>query len=95
MQQKYHQNIDIQSEIKQPEVHMLALCSSSIKDHAALLPEQVACLHDLNTPIVASNGVEVTDRLHFFTGDKPAAQFERCTQIGGTYKCGGAGAKTL
>ena len=65
-QQKYHQNIDIQSEIEQPEVHMLALGSSSIEDQAALLPERVACLHDQNTPIVASNGVEVTDRLHFF-----------------------------
>lgn len=64
---------------------MLALGSSSIKDQAALLPNRVACLHDLNTPIMASNGVEVTDRLHFFTGDKPASLFERCTQIGGAY----------
>ena len=30
---------------------------------------------------------------NFFTGDKPAAQFERGTQIGGTFKCGGCGCK--
>ena len=94
-QQKYNQNIDVQSEIEQPEIHMLALGSPSIEHQAALLPEpeRVACLHDLNTPIMASNGVAVTDRLHFFTGDKPAAQFERGTQIGGAYKCGGCGCK--
>ena len=92
-QRKYNQNIDVQSEVEQPEVHMLALGSPSIEDQAALLPERVACLHDLNTTIMASNGVEVTDRLHFFTGDKPAAQFERGTQIGGAYKCGGCGCK--
>ena len=92
-QQKYHQNIDVQSEIEQPEIHMLALSSSSIEDQAALLPERVACLHDLSTTIKASNGVPITDRLHFFIGDKPAAQFERGTQIGGTYKCGGCGCK--
>ena len=93
IQQKYQLNIDVQSEIEQPEIHMLALGSSSIEDQAALLPERVACLRDLNTTIMASNGVPITDRLHFFTGDKPAAQFERGTQIGGTYKCGGYGCK--
>ena len=55
---------------------MLALSSSSIEDQAALIPERIAC----NKAITASNGVAVTDRLHFFTGDQPAAQFERGTQ---------------
>ena len=94
-QQKHNQNIDIQSEVEQPEIHMLALSSPSIEDQAALLPERVACLHDLSETITASNGVELIDRLHFFTGDKPAAQFERGTQIGGTYKCGGCGCKDV
>lgn len=40
-----------------------------------------------------SNGVEIKDRLRFFCGDKPAQQFERGTEIGGTYKCGGCGCK--
>jgi len=32
------------------------------------------------------NGIEVTDKLFFCTGDKPAAQFERGAQQGGYYK---------
>lgn len=91
--QMFDQHCDIQSIVEQPEIHMLALGSSSIGDQAALIPERAACLHELSDTIVASNGVAVTDRLHFFTGDKPAAQFERGTQIGGTYKCGGCGCK--
>lgn len=41
------------------------------------------------------NGVPIVDRLQFFTGDKPAAQFKQGTQIGGTYKCGGCGCKDI
>ena len=93
--QEHHQNVDIQSQIEQPEIYMLALGSPSIEDQAALLPERVACLHDLSETITASNGVAVTDHLHFFIGDKPAAQFERGTQIGGTYKYGGCGCKDV
>ena len=43
----------------------------------------------------ASNGVPIIDHLEFFTGDKPGTQFERGTQIGGTYKCGGCGCKDI
>ena len=93
--QEHHRNVDIQSQIEQPEIYMLALGSPSIEDQAALLPERVACLHDLSETITASNGVAVTDRLQFFIGDKPAAQFERGTQIGGTYKCGGCGCRDV
>ena len=42
-------------------------------------------------PLVVSNGVTITDTMRFFCGDKPAQQFERGTQIGGTYKCGSCG----
>lgn len=63
-QQKNHQNIEVQSEIEQPEIHMLALGSSSIEDQAALLPERVACLHDLNTTVMASNDIPITTFLH-------------------------------
>ena len=38
-------------------------------------------------------GEEVFDQMRFFCGDKPAQQFERGTQIGGKYKCGGCGCK--
>jgi hypothetical protein len=45
----------------------------------------------MSKPLVASNGITITDTMRFFCGDKPAQQFERGTQIGGTYKCGSCG----
>ena len=39
----------------------------------------------------SSIGIEITDVLRFFKGDGPAKQFERGTQMGGNYKCGGCG----
>ena len=36
-------------------------------------------------------GIEVHDTLRFFTGDHPATDFEKGTQQGGTYPCGGCG----
>ena len=38
-------------------------------------------------------GLEVYDCLRFFTGDHPAADFERGTQQGGTFPCGDCGIK--
>eukprot|EP00731_Ephydatia_muelleri_P007038 Em0003g1286a len=37
---------------------------------------------------------KIHDVLRFFTGDHPAQQFERGTQVGGVYKCGGCGRKS-
>ena len=36
-------------------------------------------------------GLEIYDTLRFFTGDHPAAAFERGTQQGGMYPCGDCG----
>jgi hypothetical protein len=73
---------------------MIAPSSSSPVDQLALVGECIECLKELSKPIVASDGTtEITDYLCFFCGDKPTQQFERGTQIGGTYKCGGCGCK--
>ena len=81
-------DISIQSEVEQPEIHMLCMGSSSISVQAAILGDRIDCLITLSTPIVASNSVEIYDMLGFFTGDHPAAQFKQGTQQGGRYKCG-------
>ena len=86
-------DISIQSEVEQPEIHMLCMGSSSIADQAALLGDRIDCLITLSTPVAASNGVEIYDNLRFFTGDHPAAQFEQGTQQDGRYKCGSCGCK--
>lgn len=72
---------------------MIAPSSPSPADQLALVGDRVECLHELPKLVVTSNGLEIKDCLRFFCGDKPAQQFERGTQIGGTYKCGGCGCK--
>lgn len=72
---------------------MIAPSSSSPSDQLALVGDRIECLHELSENLQATNCVSITDRMRFFCGDKPAQQFERGTQIGGNYKCGGCGCK--
>ena len=84
---------NIQSIVEEPTIYIIAPSSSSPVDQLALVGDRIECLQELSQPVKASNGVEINDCLHFFCGDKPAQQFERGTQIGGIYKCGGCGCK--
>ena len=83
-----------QTIIEQPEVYTFALNSSSVEDQASIIRDRVEYLHSLSEPILARDGIEVNDTLRFFTGDHPAKQFERETQVGGVYKCGGCGCRS-
>ena len=84
-------NQNIQGTIEEPEIHVIALSSSSPEDQAALISDRKECLKELTLKLTTQDGIEITDRLFFFLGDKPAAQFERDTQQGGYYKCGSCG----
>ena len=77
--------------IEEPEIHIIALLSSSLEDQAALISDRIECIKELTAQITSKTGITVTDKLFFFTGDKPAAQFECGTQQGGYYKCGSCG----
>ena len=68
-------------------------CGSSPDEQLALVGDHTECLQELSRPLKASNGTEVSDCLRFFCGNKPTQQFERGTQIGGTYKCQGCGCR--
>ncbi len=81
---------NLQNIIEEPEVYMITPSSSSPIDQLALISDRLECLKDLSS---LSKAEEVYDQLRFFCGDKPAIQFERGTQIGGIYKCGGCGCK--
>ena len=83
-----------QSTIEEPEIHMIALSSSSMEDQVAFVPDRYDCLSELNEVVYSSNHVPVVDVARFFTGDHPAQSFERGTQQGGNYKCGGCGVQT-
>lgn len=84
---------DIQSYTEEPEVHILALSSSSIEDQTALVSDRLSCIATLSTELTSSKGVPVKDRLVFFCGDKPAAQFERGAQQGGDFPCATCGCR--
>ena len=77
--------------IEEPEIHMIAGCSSSVADQAALIPDCLECIQTIHLPVISSNGIPINDRLQFFIGDHPAQSFELGTKNGGTYKCGSCG----
>ena len=84
-------DVNVQAEVEQPEIHLLALCSSSVEDQTALIGDRLSCLLELSELVKADTGIEFTDTLQFFTGDHPATQFEQGSKQGGTYKCGVCG----
>lgn len=87
------EKIDVQATIERPSLYMICAGSSTHEDQAALLQDRIDCLHSLTDEITTSNGFKITDKLRFFVGDHPAQQFERGTQQGGTFKCGGCGVR--
>ena len=91
--QQLHAGVDvnIQAEVEQPEIHLLAFGSSSVEDQAALIGDRNSCLQELSQPVRTETGIEINDTLRFFTGDHPAVQFEQGSKQGGTYKCGACG----
>ena len=70
---------------------MIAQSSSSPDEQLALVPDRCECLEEFSQPIILQSGIQVSDCLRFFCGDKPAQQFERGTQLGDNYKCGSCG----
>ena len=73
---------------------MIALSSSSAEDQVAFIPDRYECLEELSEILYSSRGVPVKDVCRFFLGDHPAQNFERGTQNGGHYKCGGCGIRS-
>ena len=84
-------DVNIQAEVEQPEIHLLALGSSSVEDQAALIGDRLSCILELSEPVKTETGIEIRDTLRYFTGDHPAAQFEQGSKQGGIYKCGVCG----
>lgn len=77
-------------------IYMIAPSSSSPTDQLARVGDRTECIRELSKPVTTSDDTtEINDCLRFFCGDRPAQQFERGTQIGGTYKCGGCGCKDV
>ena len=86
---------NVQAYVEEPEIHILAMSSSSNEDQAALLEDRLACIKQMNTELLTKENIAIRDQLIFFNADKPAAQFERGTQQGGNYPCGSCGVHAL
>lgn len=80
---------NVQEFIEEDEVHIVRHGSSSLEDQATLISERLAELEGLTDDITSSSGIKVVDTVHFFKGDKPAAQFEAGESCGGNYPCVG------
>ena len=48
------------------------MCSSSLADQLAIIPDRIDCLQELQESITSSNNVCINDALQFFIGDHPA-----------------------
>lgn len=90
---KLGKDVDVQSTVEAPEVHILGRSSSSLEDQALFTACRNECLGKLNTPLKLSSGAQVIDIVRFFHGDGPAQQFEAGNTIGGNYCCVGCGVK--
>jgi hypothetical protein len=86
-------DVNTLAEVEQPQIHLLACCSSTVEDQAALIGDRLSCLLELSEPVKTETGIEITDTLRFFTGDHPATQFEQGSKQGGTYKCAVCGSQ--
>ena len=92
--QKLGKEIDVQSTIEAPEVHILGRSTSSLDDQATYNACRRACLSELSTTVSMSTGEVVFDVVRFFHGDGPAQQFESGNTVGGNYCCVGCGVKS-
>ena len=59
---------NIQAFVEEPEVHILAMSSSSTEDQVGLITDRLTCIQTTHSPLTCSNGVQVQDQdqLMFF-----------------------------
>lgn len=81
--------IDVPTVVESPEVHIIARSNSSLHDQRMFNDSRRKSILDFNDTIFNSSGILVQDRVRFFHGDGPAAQFEAGNKIGGYYCCVG------
>ena len=64
--QRTEQSIpDLQAYIQEPEIHVLAMNSSSIEDQAALISDWMECIRELNTDLKTADNIRISDKLPF------------------------------
>ena len=87
-------SINIEDYVEEAELCMFCMSSSSLAGQLASIGDRLDCLPTLKDPIYTSNSIPIYDCMRFYTGDHPAASFQRGCQLGGNYKCGSCGVKS-
>ena len=83
-------DIDVQSTIEAPELHILGRSTSSLQDQATYNACRKECLEQLSEELTLTTGQKVNiNVVRFFHGDGPAQQFESGNTVGGNYSCAG------
>ena len=84
--------IDVPAILDNAEVHILGRSSSTTEDQLMFVETRRNCLKEIGERVFTKSGIEVIDKVRFFYGDGPAAQFEAGHKQGGIYCCVGCGA---
>ena len=83
-------NQNIQGTIEEPEIHVIALSSSSPEDQAALISDRKECLKELTLKLTTQDGIEIKDYSSFSgTSQQPSLSVVHNKE--GYYKCGSCG----
>ncbi len=61
----------IQARIEEPEIHILAMSTSSVEHQAALISDRLHCMKEISEPLQTKNDITITDKLMFFTACSP------------------------
>ena len=75
MLSKVSKNINVQATIKEPQLYLLARCSST-NQQILYSEERITDLFRMLKPIQFPNGVMINDIARFFKGDSPVYQFD-------------------
>lgn len=83
--------INIQRVIEQPQLHIVARCSSSDVEQLAYSETRLQCITDLKRNLSTTEKVDVIDIMRFCNADSPARAFETGQQKGGHFFCSTCG----
>ena len=87
LEQHGRPGIDVQQIVERPHVYILGRCSSSEIEQLGYVSTRGECLKELTTKVALKNGIEIIDKMRFFTGDGPEQDTECGEQQGGHAGC--------
>ena len=78
--------VNVQTSVEKPQFYLLARCPSN-DSQIMYTDTRLEDIRKLSENIKTDSGIELNDKMKFFKGDGPAAQFEAGQQKGGDYFC--------